>query len=86
METAREERIKQYNKDYYVQNKKYIRRRRILSSMLYPLAYIGYRALKNKHGEVTFDIVSKYVQCSRISVDKAIQFFEEQEKTEDINL
>ncbi|MGB4267850.1 MAG: hypothetical protein WBK20_01585 [Spirochaetota bacterium] len=49
-------------------------------SMLYHLAWIGYRVLKNKHCEVTYDVVQKYTAAPRAMIERAIAFFKEIEK------
>ncbi len=48
-------------------------------SMLFHLAWIGYKALKNKHGEVTYDVVRKYTPAPRAMTERAIDFFKNYE-------
>ena len=49
--------------------------------ILFPLAYIGYKALKKKYGTVDYDTVTKYIYTTRGITEKGIELmkmYEEQ--------
>lgn len=71
-----------FGKKYYSDIRKEKKTAYYKSSVLFPLAVIGYNELLKRHGAVDYKTVARYTRATRINTEKAIEMIEQTKSTE----